>query len=369
MSKRVETEPAKAADVLASSSTWSAGQNPEQHRLELALPGQGVRWFDLAQSSGSGAVLELLGPVCQGLTSEMVEDLLEPDPLPEGRQYDQGRIRLASTFAVTSVPAESKSAGRAAAPKPGWFIYQPVELVASDEWLLTYWHEPSIFQGSDRVGKPGTPADKTALRRAVVNRWLEREGRNAGDLGTIVMYELSLSYAPAHRAIFAALENWELSLYQHNGTENITVLEGQLHDLWGARARLRDWVNRLNIPGAGTNPGKAWLPAVNHSVVEEVDERVNRALTRLAEMGEPLRGSFHVVQGRRTEVDKANEDRKRKRLEFFAALFLIPTFVVGLYGANTWVPGQGSHGGFWIMIVVIAVLTSLGLIILSRRDS
>jgi membrane protein implicated in regulation of membrane protease activity len=47
------------------------------------------------------------------------------------------------------------------------------------------------------------------------------------------------------------------------------------------------------------------------------------------------------------------------RVELLAAGFLVPTFIVGFYGANTWVPGQGQHWGFWVMVIVLAVLSVL----------
>ncbi|HEU4599524.1 MAG TPA: CorA family divalent cation transporter, partial [Solirubrobacterales bacterium] len=59
----------------------------------------------------------------------------------------------------------------------------------------------------------------------------------------------------------------------------------------------------------------------------------------------------------------AEEARERKektqhRVELIAAVFLVPTLVVGFYGANTWVPGQGKHWGFWVMLVALLLLTA-----------
>ncbi len=60
------------------------------------------------------------------------------------------------------------------------------------------------------------------------------------------------------------------------------------------------------------------------------------------------------------------------RIEAAAAVFLVPTLIVGFYGANTWVPGQGKHWGFWVMVAVLVML-SLGslvaVIYLQRRSS
>ena len=52
-----------------------------------------------------------------------------------------------------------------------------------------------------------------------------------------------------------------------------------------------------------------------------------------------------------------------------AAIFLIPTLIVGFYGANTWVPGQQRHWGFWVMVVVILILTFIGSSLVNRLHS
>ena len=45
---------------------------------------------------------------------------------------------------------------------------------------------------------------------------------------------------------------------------------------------------------------------------------------------------------------------------------MIPTLIVGFYGANTWVPGQGKHSGFWVMVVVLVAFTVFGLMMVRR---
>jgi hypothetical protein len=41
--------------------------------------------------------------------------------------------------------------------------------------------------------------------------------------------------------------------------------------------------------------------------------------------------------------------------------------VVGFYGANTWVPGQGRHWGFYVMLGVLIVGTCLVIAMLRAR--
>ena len=52
----------------------------------------------------------------------------------------------------------------------------------------------------------------------------------------------------------------------------------------------------------------------------------------------------------------------QRRIEIAAAVFLVPTLIVGFYGANTWVPGQGKHWGFWVMVAVLVLLSLASLL-------
>ena len=176
------------------------------------------------------------------------------------------------------------------------------------------------------------------------------------------MHELALTYAPAHRQLYAALEEWELSLYG-DVRGDLTKLQADpqtLRNLWSARARLLDWLNPLNVPGLNQDLDKAWLPATDHEEVKLVNRRVDRALDSLKALGEALRGSFHSVQLLAAEAQRDRNEARQRRIELMAAIFLIPTLVVGFYGANTWVPGQQTHSGFLVMVVAIFGLTFVG---------
>jgi Mg2+ and Co2+ transporter CorA len=54
------------------------------------------------------------------------------------------------------------------------------------------------------------------------------------------------------------------------------------------------------------------------------------------------------------------------RLGENAAIFLVPTFIFGLYGSNTWLPGQGSTTGFAVMVAIVISVT-LGSVYLIQR--
>jgi CorA-like Mg2+ transporter protein len=313
----------------------------------------GFPWFDLACGVEEvDKVQAAIGEYCPGLTKAMLEDLLTPDEKPAGQQYD-GDIRLASSFSVEAWRPD-KQVDRGTPQGVGVLRFQPVELLAGEGWLVTCWHPQRTFQGSRKVDEP-PPGETDDLWKAVAARWQRRPGRVPGDLGISVMHELALSYAPAHRTLGAWLEDWELSLYIENDQDN----QDQLPELWGLMAVLRDWLNPLNKPGLRADICKAWLPASSHEAVVEVDERIDRALESLGKLSETLRQSFGLLHLEQSEEQRKRSEQVQRRNERLAAAFLIPTFVVGLYGANTWVPGQGRHWGFWVMLVVLVVFSML----------
>jgi Mg2+ and Co2+ transporter CorA len=233
-------------------------------------------------------------------------------------------------------------------------VIRPVELLANDNWLITCWHPARIFVGAKLVSAEPATGPRPELFEHVARRWVRGPGRSSGDLGVLILHELALTYAPAHRALSRWLEDWELGLYVEDDPNHET-----LPKLWGEMAVLRDWLNPLNKSGLRTDLDRAWLTATDHDSVIEVDKRVDRALANLAELGGKLRSSFQVLHVQQAQEEREQGERTQHRIEIMAAAFLIPTLVVGFYGANTWIPGQGKRWGFEVMVAAL-VLLSLG---------
>jgi hypothetical protein len=345
-------------------SVWRLGSAPALCGLEDLTAGDGVVWIELSCGAGMiDDVIESLSPVCPELTPGMLADLLTPDEAPAGASFADGSIELASTFSVEAIRREEKKAARGQAQGAGVLRFQPVELLAGPSWLISCWHPRRTFQGAKRIGEE-PPGRADEVFRGVAGRWLGGPGGNPGDLGVSVMHELALSYAPAHRALFSWLEDWELSLYVEDDLEN----RDELPELWGLMAVLRDWLNPLNKPGLRADLAKAWLPASDHRAVVEVDDRVDRALAGLAKLSETLRQSFGLLHLEQIEDQRQQTERTQHRVELAAAAFLVPTLIVGFYGANTWVPGQGRHWGFWVMVTVLVVLSAAALFAVFRMQ-
>jgi hypothetical protein len=344
-------------------STWCPDERPGPCGFDKVGTARGFPWFELVCDAGETApVLDLLGPHCPGLTVPMVEDLLTPDDSPEGVTYEDGAIRLASTFSVEARRAE----GQAERGKPlgaGVLEFQPVEIVAGPDWLVSCWHPTRIFRGAEKIAE-GPPGDAEEVFRGVRERWEHGRHGGAGDLGVTVMNELALSYKPAYRELLMWLEDWELSLYLDDELNS----QDELPELWGLAAMLRKWLNPLNRPGLRGDVGKAWLPATDHPAVIEVDERVDKALAGLGKLSETLRQSFGLLHVEQAEKQRQHDERTARRFEKVAAAFLVPTLIVGFYGANTWVPGQNKHWGFWVMVMLLVLLSCVAVFGVNRMQ-
>jgi Mg2+ and Co2+ transporter CorA len=133
----------------------------------------------------------------------------------------------------------------------------------------------------------------------------------------------------------------------------------ELPRLWGSMAVLRSWLSQLNRPGLKSDPEKAWLPVTQHNEVVKVDDRIDKALEHLGELSKTMRASFSVLHVQLSEKQRERQEDVQHRIELIAAIFLVPTLIVGFYGANTWVPGQGKHWGFWIMVAILLAGTAV----------
>ncbi|MGN6587951.1 MAG: CorA family divalent cation transporter [Solirubrobacterales bacterium] len=351
------------ADRVRRVSVWREDGSSRVVQPPELSQAEGIRWFELTcGAEEADDVLAAIGEHCPGLTEEMLCDLLTPDDQPEGKRYDGG-IRLASSFSVTSWRPDGH-AERGTANGVGVLSFQPVELLAGDRWLVTCWHPQRTFQGSKKLGDETPPGDADELFEAVAARWKREPGHGSGDLGISVMHELALTYAPAHRALHVWLEDWELSLYTEDEFDN----HNQLPELWGLMAVLRDWLNPLNRAGLQKDVDKAWLPTVDHEAVIEVDKRIDKALEELGKLSDTLRQSFGLLHLEQTEEQRRQNEQTQHRVELIAAAFLVPTLIVGFYGANTWVPGQGRHWGFWVMVGVLLVVSVFAVIFVWRTQ-
>jgi hypothetical protein len=343
---------------------WTPGGGVRELKPGEAPSEDELLWCDLDGETTVDAALAEVGPLCNSLEREMLEELLTPDELPEDREWRDGAIKLVSACALAF---ERLDEGPEDEIDDGVVIVQPVELLASRRWLISRWH------GARRIADAGSdrPAEPILTRRDCVGpverRWGAGDGKTAGDLGVLVMHQLALTYSPAERELSSVLEDWELRLYEGDRTpEQLSAQREALRRLWRLRAVLRDWIAPLNRPGMSLDLDKVWLPASDHAEAIKVDDRMDRVLDNLTRLGENLRASFHLIHLEESERERDRREQIQRRVELIAAIFLVPTFIFGLYGSNTWLPGQGSVPGFFVMVAIVVAVT-LGSVYLIQR--
>jgi hypothetical protein len=131
---------------------------------------------------GDSDAVALLNPVCAGqLTPRMARDLITPARYPAGRSYDAGRIAITAAFRTRHV---SRDRGEVTS------VFEPIHLLAGDDWLLTCRLPPRVYQGLDgQTGDEEAPANELYL--AVAAAWRESGGETAADLAEAVHRELA----------------------------------------------------------------------------------------------------------------------------------------------------------------------------------
>lgn len=345
-----------------------------------------IRWIDidacdldLSDHESRDRAAELLLPAlnahCGGMLElDMVIDVLEVADRREGEHYSEGGIRSVSSFRACAERQTEEIDGRRRGVG-GLLVFEPVELLANERWLITCWHRPQLFEGSTQLREVPPARSHDVLTAAVSSRWQRGAGKTAGDLGASVLLELALTYVPAVREVRGWLEEWELQLYERDDSsrERLASDRERLQQLWGSMAQLREWVNPLNRPGLRVDVDKAWFCSISdHKEVTKVDDRLDKALRNLASLADVLRASFGVLHDQRQELGRERREYAQRRVEIIAAAFLVPTLVVGFYGANTQVPGEQTWWGFWVMVGVMFALTVVAivaLIVFRRPDA
>ncbi len=337
----------------------------------------GIRWFDIADSTDVDAavLLAALNPSCGGrLTAEMVDDLLSPDPRPKVQLYGDGAIRGVAAFRVTATESDAGAAADSSS-KAGVLVFEPVEFLVADDWIITCWHDAEIYRGADRICEQ-PPAPPPKLYAEVERCWHTTPVASAGDVAVLVLAELALTYAPAYRQLYVWEEEWELDFFRRpDRIDRETLLDAR-----AGAAILRDWLSPLNPPGLRQDVDRAWFPGITGTAESggyaralRIDDRIDSALKGLRDFGQTLRSAYDLLQLREGERERHRDDRFQRNIAVGGSAILIPTLVAGIMGVNTWVPGQAgprsAHWAFFVLIALVLLSGALAWMILRKmRD-
>ena len=333
-------------------SRWRPGAAPEREQLFTATPGDGVLWFDVdVIHTEPDVVFAAIEPLCPGLTEEMVNDLFTVDPRPHVHSYDDApQLRFLSAFAVRAEEADEGPAD-ADSSKAGALRFQLVEITAGDGWVISCWHRSRRYQGAEEIAE-GRPGGHEAVYAAAEHWWRQGGLETAGDLATLLLHELVLTYPPAARVLLSWLEQWELDFHRRlDETERHTLIE--------VRSLLAEFEERLvALERLEADPTDAWFAGLSGDRwPRRVQDLIARSLSDVAAIHSTLRAALDLLgvhsaaqQLRLAQFQAQQSEKLQGTVALVTSVLLVPTLIAGVFGSNTMIPGQGEWWGFGLLL-------------------
>jgi hypothetical protein len=275
---------------------------------------------------------------------------------------------MVSAFAVHADESE-EGASDADASKAGALVVQLVEMLAGDGWMITCWHRSKRYEGAEEI-EEGPPLGRDEVLQGVERWWVQGGLSTAGDLATLVLHELVLTYPSAARVMNSWLEQWELDFHRRfDKTERHTLI-----DVRSLLAELEDRLRAIERPE--TDAADSWFTGFSTDKwPERVQKLLDRALSDLESIHSTLRSSLDLLavhataqQLRLAQQQAQQQEKLQGALALVTSVLLVPTLIAGAFGANTMIPGQGKWSGFVLMVILmVAGATGTWLLIRPRR--
>lgn len=192
---------ARRPRLIRQASAWVPHRSPEPLPLQDLEFCDGVRWVDIYGGVlGISEVLALLAPVCDGrLNQRMVRDLITPKRFAVGGGYRDSEVVVTSGFRIRHLSSDANGSdgangneSRATNGHPVASVFEPVQLLVGDDWLLSCWHPPRVFRG---LSDPVHVADDSSsgLYLGVAKRWPTSNETDAPGLARLVRRELAVA--------------------------------------------------------------------------------------------------------------------------------------------------------------------------------
>ena len=153
------------------------------------------------------------------------------------------------------------------------------------------------------------------------------------------------------------LEQWELDFHKRlDATERHTLI-----DVRSLVGELEERLVALERPEAG--PEDPWFAGLSSDKwARRVSELVERSLADVATTHATLRSALDLLgvhsaaqQLRLAQLQAAQSERLQQLVALVTSVLLVPTFIAGLFGSNTMIPGQQKWWGFALMIALMVV--------------
>jgi hypothetical protein len=323
-----------------------------------------------------------------GLERDMLLDLLSPDPQPKVDTYGDERtgIRHVSTMAVVARELPDTEDDLDGVDEQ--LTFQLVENLIGDGWIVSCWHPARLLSGAtaDRSGVAlGSVPTLSLLQEPFVQQvrrhWVVSEHMStSGDLGMVFARELADAYAASQRMIERWVQRTEVQFFD-GLSEEADVADGAAPEIPHMLAMVGEFRRCLTaFEHARTSTAdRSWFPRLSG----DGEGDANAAVKALLGIIEGAQKKLDVVFGAiRADVDllmlqgmgrqqRANESQEQARLDLqdkitrVTVLFLVPTLIAGIFGANTQLPGGGRWFGFDLMLILM-VLSSLGIYLLIK---
>jgi Mg2+ and Co2+ transporter CorA len=276
-------------------------------------------------------------------------------------------------------------------------LTQMVELVVGPGWVITCWHPCQVLVGGGRV-QPSSALLREPFLAHVAHRWVHEPldptravaTKEASDLATYLARSLVATYGASLRMLQRWVSTWEVEFYQALGSQDDhQSLTGrdQRKVMKDAAAEISNFlsvvgefsrsVNAFQLAGEEM-PNKTWFTTPAGQPADEFGKRqiteqaqalassVDAARRKLTQLSDEIRADMDLLMIQSQARQQESSERLQGYLGKVTGLVLVPTFVAGLYGANTALPGGGSWMGFDIMLLLMAASAAVSYFLIRR---
>jgi hypothetical protein len=176
--------------LIRQASAWLPHRPPEPLPLQDLERSQAIRWVDVCGDGlQKGEAMALLGPITRGqINDKMARDLVTPERFAAGGSYRNSDVQITSTFRVRHLHRDPDGNGGGKISS----IFEPIQLLIGDDWLLSCWHAPRVFRGLDETAH-NREESANGLYLAVAERWPTVRATGARDLAAVIQRELAMA--------------------------------------------------------------------------------------------------------------------------------------------------------------------------------
>ncbi len=365
-----------------------------------ASPDDGVvRWYDFAWHGAEPSdaevdeVLTLLGPSCPGLSEVMVRDLLTPDVQPKSEIYGDELTGVRTVSVPAVVAREILDEDDDFDDVDEHIIVQIVEIAVGPAWMISCWHQARTLRDGGRA-RPGPPLLREPFLDHVAHRWLHdevgsggaRRAKQSSDLAVYLTRSLVSTFGASLRMLQRWVSSWEVQFFEMLGEQE----RGARRDAGSLKGAAREISNFLAFVGefsrcvnaftliADEMPNDTWFagplvasgtdshePAASEQV-KAIETTVDAAVHKLLHLYNEIRADMDLLMVQSQARQQETSERLQGYLGKVTGLILVPTFVAGLFGANTALPGQETWFGFELMVLLMVASAAISYWVIRR---